>query len=365
LSCRKELVIINSNFVNLNYIIMRALPGVVLFIFLISPEGYSQDPFWGIRLYSFFDNTEFGHSEYQIPQTMAGVRFSPAFGLRWDSVHSITAGLDMLHEFGSDKILEDIYPTAFYKYEKDPFRFLMGAFPRNYAVEKYPRIFFQDSIRYYRPNINGMLIEYVKDRFSINLWLDWTGRQTTEMHETFFAGFSGKYKHGMFYVQNFTYMFHFAGKKDPVIDEALHDNLIFLSSAGLDLSGTTILDKLDFNVGWVTGLDRARADNTGWFVQPGLLSEARIQYRYFGLFNTFYTGKGQMYYYDDHDNELYWGDPIYRTRTYNRSDIYIDFAKGKLLNIRLIYSLHFTERRMYHEQALKISVDLDNIGFKH
>jgi len=338
---------------------------IFIFLFVLSAEGTSQQPFWQARLSSFFDNTEFGGSAYQIPQTMAGVHIAPAFGLKWDSVHSIRAGVDLLHEFGSDKIIGDVFLTAYYKYDRRPFRFLMGAFPRDYAVDRYPRIFFQDSIKYYRPNMNGMLVEYSGEQLFLNLWLDWTGRQSLEMHETFFAGFSGKYYQGVFYVQNFSYMFHFAGKMDPVIDEALHDNLVFLGAAGLDFSGKTILDKLEINLGWVTGMDRARADNTGWFVQHGLLSEAKIEYWYLGLFNTFYTGNGQMYYYGDHDNELYWGDPIYRTKTYDRADFYINFAKNKVLDIRLIYSLHFTEHTMYHEQALKMSVNLDNIGFKN
>ena len=342
---------------------MRVFRLMIFFSLLFTARGVAQKPFWEARLYSFFDNTEFGHSSYQIPQTMAGVRFAPALGFRWDSVHSLTAGIDMLHEFGSDKFLGDIYPTAYYKYDRQPFLFMMGAFPRDFAVRDYPRFFFQDSIRYYRPNINGILVAYSNEKLQLKLWLDWTGRQSPELHETFFTGFSGKYSHGLFYISNYWYMFHFAGKMDPVVDEALHDNILIMASVGLDLSGKTPFDILDINAGWVSGFDRARADMTGWFVQPGFLSEARIEYKHFGLFNTFYTGKGQMYYYNDHDNELYWGDPIYRARTYNRSDIYINFAENDLLNIRLIYSLHFTEHTIYHEQALKLSVNLNN-GFK-
>lgn len=341
---------------------MRSSLTILILFFLFSQPAYPQQPFWETGFYSFFDNTEFGHSAYQIPQTMAGVRFAPALGVKWDSVHSLTAGADMLFEFGSNKIPGDIHPIAYYKYDKEPFRFFMGAFPRDNAVSHYPRIFFQDSVRYYRPNINGILTEYSTDHLFLSLWLDWTGRQTTEHHETFFVGFSGKYKPGLFYIQPFFYMFHFAGVKNPVIDEALHDNLVVSVLAGVDLSPVTFFDKLDINAGWVSGFDRARADMTGWFVQPGFLSETRIEYRHIGLFNTFYKGEGQMYYYNDHDNELYWGDPAYRAKTYNRSDFYIQFAAKKSLSIRLIYSLHFMEHSIYHEQVLKLSVNL-NDGF--
>lgn len=343
---------------------MKTLIRIIFLCFLVSYEGLAQKPFWEAGLYSFFDNTEFGHSKVQIPQTMAGVRIAPGFGVRFDSVHSITLGVNLLHEFGSNEIIGDVFPTAYYKFDRKPFRFLMGAFPRNYAVERYPRIFFQDSITYYRPNINGILLEYSRKSLLLNLWLDWTSRQSYEMHEAFFMGFSGKYSISIFYLQEFSYMFHFAGKMDPVVEEALHDNGLLLTSLGIDLSGKTFFDQLDINGGWAIGLDRARADNTGWIDNSGFLSEAKIEFKHVGLFNTFYVGNGQMYYYNDHDNELYWGDPIYRAKIYNRSDFYIDFIKNKSVSTRLIYSLHFAEGTVYHEQALKVSINLNNLRFK-
>jgi hypothetical protein len=283
---------------------MKSPLRIILLFFLISAEGISQKPTWNVGLYPFFDNTEFGHSAIQIPQTMAGVRFAPGVGLQFDSIQSINIGINILHEFGSDKAIGDFFPTAYYEFDKKPFRFLMGAFPRKFALERYPRIFFQDSLTYYRPNINGILWEYSRKQLLLSLWLDWTSRQSHEMHEAFFMGFSGKFKPGVFYVQQFTYMFHFAGKMNPVIDEALHDNGVLLTSAGLDFSGKTIFDRLEINGGWIVGLDRARSDGTGWIVHHGFLSEAMIEYKQIGLFNTFYSGEGQMYYYNDHDNEL-------------------------------------------------------------
>jgi hypothetical protein len=338
---------------------------IVLLYLVISFNASSQKLTWQAGLYSFFDNTEFGHSHVQMPQTMAGVRFTPGFCLRFDSVHTITAGINMLHEYGSNSVVDDISPTAYYMYDREPVRFIAGAFPRDYALNRYPRIFFRDSLAYYRPNMNGILVDYSHDNLSANLWLDWTSRQSYENHEAFFVGFSGRYEMGIFYVQQFSYMFHFAGKMDPVINEALHDNIMMLASLGLDLSGKTFLDRLEINAGYVNGLDRARSDNTGWLVHNGFLTEAFIEYKRFGIFNTFYAGDGQMFFYKDHDNELYWGDPFYRTNTYNRSDFYLDFLRNDIVNARLLFSFHFTEKNVYNEQALKVSVNLNNIRLKH
>ena len=333
---------------------------IILLCFLLTTEAISQNVNWKVDIFSFFDNTEFGHSLVQIPQTMAGTQLAPELGLSWDSVHMANAGVNLLHEYGSGKVIDKFYLTAYYEFDKKPFRFIMGAFPRSYAIEKYPRIFFQDSITYYRPNINGIFWEIHNNKNYFDLWLDWTSRQSPTKHEAFFMGFSGKYNMGIFYLQHFGYMFHFAGVMKPVVDEALHDNGLFLTSAGVDLNGMTIFDKLNVNAGWVAGLERARSEQTGWLKHNGLLIEARVEYKKVGIFNSFYKGGSQMSFYSEHSNELYWGDPIYRAKTYNRSDLYINFISNKIVNVRLTYSLHFAENRIYHEQSLKASFNLNN-----
>jgi hypothetical protein len=291
---------------------------------------------------------------------MAGVRLAPEVGFSWDSIHSVNFGANFLHEFGSSKVIDNITPTVYYKMEKASFRFYMGAFPRKYVVEKYPRIFFQDSISYYRPNINGIYWEFCKNKNYINVWLDWTSRQSLSMHEAFFMGFAGRLNFGILYVQHFGYMFHFAGKMNPIITEALHDNGLFLTSLGFDFAGKTDFEKLEVNAGWVVGLERARADQTGWITQPGLMVEANIEYKGIGIFDSFYKGESQMKYYGDHSNELYWGDPVYRAKIYNRADLYLNFFHNTIVNLKLVYSLHFVEGKIYHEQLLKITFDLNN-----
>jgi hypothetical protein len=340
---------------------MKQLSWILLFILFTTGKSISQDLTWHTRLYTFFDNTEFSGSAFTIPQTMAGVMLAPDIGLRWDSVHSINVGVNLMHEFGSSLTIDKFYPTAYYEYLKGPFRFLMGAFPRSPLLDRYPRSFFRDSISYYRPNVNGIFMEYSKNKSYINVWLDWTGRQTESVHEAFFVGISGRYSWETLYLQHFGYMYHYAAVMNPVVEEALHDNTLFQTSFGLDLSGRTILDKLDLNAGWIIGLERARADNTGWIAQNGFLFETNIEYRYFGLLNSFYRGSGLMYFYNDHGDDLYWGDPLYRAKTYNRSDLYLRLSNNKKVDIKLTWSLHFLESKIYNEQMLKVVVNLNNL----
>jgi hypothetical protein len=155
---------------------------------------------------------------------MSGIQLVPEIGFKWDSSHFAGAGVNLLHEFGSGEPVDNLYLTAYYEYRKKPFRFLMGAFPRNNVLDKYPRIFFQDSISYYRPNVNGIFWEIHSGKDYLNVWLDWTGRQSSEVREAFFIGLSGKYNLGVFYLQHFDYMFHFAKDLDPAGDNGMHDN---------------------------------------------------------------------------------------------------------------------------------------------
>ena len=339
---------------------MKKLFWIVIFLFLIVFEGFTQEKKWKVELFPFFDNTEFGKSAVKIPQTMTGVIFAPEAGLRWDSVHNVNIGVNLVHEFGSPKAIDKFYPTAYYEYDNGPITFIMGAFPRYKTIEKYPRLFFQDSISYYRPNINGIFWEFRQGQRYLNLWLDWTGRQSETIREAFFMGISGRYNLGILYFQHFGYMFHFAGKMHPVVQEALHDNGLFYTSVGVDLSGKTGLNKLEANGGWVIGLERSRADNTGWIKMNGFLMEIRVEYKVIGLFNSFYKGRGQMYFYNSLGNELYWGDPVYRAKTYNRSDFYIRFIQNRNVNMELTYSLHYLESRIYHEQMLKVRININN-----
>jgi hypothetical protein len=329
-------------------------------LFLVTCSvAYSQEFTWRTGLFSFFDNIEFGRSAFKVPQTMAGIMVSPEAGLVWDSVNGISAGVNLMHEFGSSKAIDRIYPTAYYTYSRGRVTFNMGAFPRRLAEEEYPHLFFQDSISYYRPNINGISLKLGNYKNYINLWLDWTGRQSNTVREAFFVGFSGRYAYNILYVQHFDYMFHFAGRANPATEEALHDNLLFQTSAGVDLSGRSFFDRLDINAGWVMGMERARADNTGWVYMSGFITEARAEYKYFGLYNSLFMGHGLMNFYGDHSNELYWGDPVYRAGTYDRLDLYIKFLKEKKVNIDLTWAFHFLEGRIYNEQLLKIRVNLN------
>ena len=339
---------------------------IIILLFLgIGSFGFSQEILYQVGLHNFFDNNEFADCPVGTSQTMAGVHVVPQIGLGWDAKHRIFAGVDALHEFGSDQTIGYHDLIAYYEYDSNPFRFYMGAFPRKQALDKYPLFFFQDSIRNYRPIMTGLFWEYYSEKGDfMNVWLDWASRQTFTKHETFFMGWSGRYNRNIFYGQHFGYMFHFAGVMDPDNHTPVHDNGRLWTALGMDLSSKTSLDELDINAGWAVGLERNRGSDDGWYSPQGLLSQVRIEYRGFGLFNTYYQGGASGKFYDEHGSQLYWGDRLYRTTSYNRLDGYYYFFKNDVVTLKLIYSLHFLEGGMFHEQQFYASFDLEHLKKK-
>jgi hypothetical protein len=333
---------------------------ILISLLLVGSDAFAQEMNWRLDVFGFFDNTEFAHSAVKIPQTMAGVIVAPEAGVVWDTVNKVNIGVNLLHEFGSPNAIDKFFPTAYYESLRGPVRFMIGAFPRSRTLEKYPRLFFQDSVSYYRPNINGIFTEYRKGENYLNIWMDWTGRQSKTVNEQFFIGFSGRYKDGIIYLQHYGAMFHYAGKMNPLVEEPLHDNLLFLTSLGVDLAGKTCFNKLEANAGWVIRKERSRADNSGWIASNGFLVETRVEYKWFGIFNTYYKGDNMMYFYRELGNKLYWGDPAYRSKSSDRADFYISFLQRHTVNLNLTYSLTFMESHVYHEQMLKLIVNLNS-----
>ncbi|MDL2223165.1 hypothetical protein LJB98_03605 [Bacteroidales bacterium OttesenSCG-928-M11] len=326
----------------------------------ISITAFSQEFLWKTDVYSFFDNTEFSGSEVQNDQTMAGIHLAPQIGLNWNKRHRIFAGVDLLHDFASDEAIDEYKPIVYYEFQGKMLQFYMGAVPRKNLLDKYPRMFFQDSITNYRPTINGFFWELNKNKHYANVWLDWTGKQSKDTNEAFFMGWSGRYNYKLLYAQHFGYMFHYALKKDADINESVHDNGLVLTSIGLDFSKLTGFEQLEINAGWSVGLDRDR--NIGeWNTPQGFLSETKIEYKGIGLFNTLYLGESQQIFHKDHSSKLYWGDSFYRLKKYNRTDFDIHFIKSQVVNIKFTCSLHFAESKVYGQQIFNVSFNLNNL----
>jgi hypothetical protein len=213
--------------------------------------------------------------------------------------------------------------------------------------------------------MTGLFWEYYSKKGDyMNIWLDWTSRQTFAERETFFMGWSGRYNQNIFYLQHFGYMFHFASVMDPEKHTPVHDNGRLWTALGIDLSSKTPLDELDINAGWAIGLEQDRATDDGWRCPQGLLSQIKVEYRGLGALNTYYKGGSQGLFFDEYGSQLYWNDRLYQATRYDRLDGYLYFLKTDVVTLKFVFSLHFVEPGMFTSQQLYATFDLDNLKNK-
>ena len=154
---------------------------LVFWVFLFASSTTAQEFIWEIGNHSFFDNREYFNS-YVDYQTIFGSRIYGYAGFSINSKHQFGAGLDYLYEFGSKGELLKPDIIMFYSSRSDNLEFTIGAFPHHHKISM-PFALFSDTINYYRPNIEGMLLEYRTDYFRHNAWIDWTSRQSYSKRE--------------------------------------------------------------------------------------------------------------------------------------------------------------------------------------
>lgn len=310
---------------------------------------------WKAGMYHFFDNTEFLGSSYINDQTMAGIRISPEIGLGMKGNHHFRVGFDALKSYGSPNLVDSCSPTAYYLYDNGHFKFMMGSFAREGQLNDFSRAFFQDSIRYYRPNMNGFLLAYGDDKLQAKLFLDWTGKQSQTVHEAFFVGGSVNYHTSIFVAETQALMFHHAASLQ---ERGVRDNILLHPALGLNLDGQTWLDSLRLSVGALVGIERNRLMTDIFTSRSGILVELDAFYQGFGLTSSTYLGQGIQIDYASMGSELYWGDPLYRGNYYSRIDLSYDFIRLPYLTGKVNFANHFSEGHFYVEQSLIVSASL-------
>lgn len=310
---------------------IKILFTLIIFSFVFN-IARAQEVEGSLGLHTFADNREYGKSG-RYPQTIFGIRLSPELGLLLDSVHRIRVGFNALHEFGSPKFTNHIDPVVYYQYTKKDWNFYMGAFPRYKLLTDYPRSILTDTLNYYRPNVEGMLVKFENEHFRQTVWIDWTSRQTATARENFLFGLSGQYKSGLFFVSHYAMMLHNAGPAVSIEGDHIEDNGALAVKLGLDLSKKTFLDSLTINAGGLMSFERVRTIG-GWQTPKGLLLEFHAEYKRFGIINSYYNGEG---------HNIRFGDRFYTSKVYNRTDLTWRPILFKNIEGILDLSFHFVD----------------------
>lgn len=302
---------------------------------------------------AFADNREYTNTVHP-PQTIFGARISPEAGFLLDSTHRLRAGAHVQKEFGSRENAYQINPILYYQYTSRKVEFYMGFFPRVGLLDQYPLPLLNDTLRYFRPNVEGILLKLNIGRGYQTAWIDWTSRQTATDRETFLTGFSGRQNLGRFFIDNHFVLYHYAGPAVHLPDDHIRDNASLMLRAGFDLSKGGFFDSLAVHAAWLVSFDRLR-NVYDWQTPSGFQYGFSLRKNKFYWNSVLYTGEGQS---------MAYGDSFYKAPVYGRADLGYEFLRKEFVQIKFVLSLHYIEEKLDNQQLLTVFISTGNLNRK-
>lgn len=335
---------------------------VTVWFFLFFPTLlFSQEFKWETKLDFFFDNTEFAKSKLTHDQTMAGVRLTQEVGWMFDEKNYIMGGVDALKSLVGDDFINDFNFLAYYQLKDENTLLKVGAFQRSNLLDDYSTLFFQDSVAFYKPTMEGIYFQKGDNRQFVKLWLDWTGLQSIDVRESFFLGASAYKEFGKYIFADFqSYMFHYATTRPSLPNMSVADNLLGQLSVGFQYSNKKGLDKLQFSAGVLAGYERDRRAMDDYKTPLGMVASGDVEYKAFGMENLLYLGQKRMSYYEDFGNQMYWATPFLRGGNYFQNKLYWNFIDNQNVKAQLAAKTHVAEGNVYFEQMLTLTAKINN-----
>ena len=305
------------------------------------------------------------------------------YGFRGEAVHRVMVGADLTADFGSGRKAVDMLGelTMYYSLQKRlsakcSMEMTAGIFSRNKSRAHYSDAFFSDSLRFYDPNIEGLLLTFDRPHSSYELGVDWMGQIGKGRRERFmvFAAGSAELKEWLRlgYSAN---LYHYANSYEV---RGVVDNLLLNPWLDFDLAPFVPLERLSFTLGYLQSLQRDRI-NVGRFQCPqGGEFIFELRKWNLSLRNTLYYGRDLMPLYDSLDaggfkygSELYRGDPYYRVRPalaaadkaalYDRIDLFWEPRIAPGSHLKIAARFNFNGRYSGGSQIVALRFDLGEL----
>lgn len=338
---------------------MKKTIQLLLFLFL-SASMLAQHLDWKAGVNFFFDNTEFARSAYTTDQTMAGVNLSPEIGVKWSTENTVFAGVNVLKKLGSASFSNNIQLLTYYQFQDKKTIFRAGAFLKENLLDDYSNFFFQDSITYYRPTIQGLYLKKGDKKHFVKLWLDWTGLQSDTIRESFFLGTSAYQQlNDHFFFDFQSYVFHYANTQPAHPEQNVCDNILAQLSAGYHYKNQSGLNKLIFSAGILAGFERNRKWKDDYSMPIGLVGKADLEYKEWGIENLLYAGEPRMKLYGSLGGNFYWGNPFLQGKFYLQNKIYWKVFDTKYVSGQLASRIHCCEKNIFFEQLFTLSANIN------
>jgi hypothetical protein len=319
---------------------------------------HAQEYRWGVELDYFFDNREYKKSSFADSQTLQGVWLNVLGGVAWDAKHTIYAGANLLKMPGMHKAVNKTDFTLYYQYKQPKILFRAGAFPRKEALPNYSDFFFEDSVNYFMPLMQGVFWQAGKDGNFFNAWMDWTGYATADSRESFYLGFSGKASKGIFFGDFQSYLFHYAGTLPRNPAYGVSEQMQGIASLGLEYESATGFRGL-LSAGIFAGLEKDRKSKEN-YKPVGFTARADAELYGIGMENSLYIGDARMRLFPVHGSGLYWGSRFLMGSSYLRSKWYIRLLESDHVSARINGNLHFSEGHVLFQQTFSVTADISN-----
>lgn len=337
----------------LKFICLTAMIGLCSLNVTAQEESKAEVVF-GVDYLSFFDNREV-KSPYQRSQTIFGSRLGGEVGIQFGP-NQILVGALGIKDFGEKDWVKEAF-TFYYHYESGHFSGAFGLFPRQRLKTELPDIFIYDSLRYYSPTINGALIQYTGHHGYAEFYCNWLSKQGHNKREVFELVSDGRLGMKNFYVGWNAQLLHYALPKNATT-EHIYDKVMLNPHVGFETNKVGWLDALSANMGAVISFNRDRTDMK-WKRPLGFMGEVKLRKWRFELHDLLYKGERQFSDYEKHGVGLHRGDPYFRSRMYNRTDLSFYLLNKDYIQCRATASMHFTEGEIDNSQQIILHITLD------
>jgi hypothetical protein len=329
-------------------------PGRIFFSFItlcvlivLASNSFGQQITLKTGIFSFFDNREY-FNYYENDQTIFGTRVFANTTLSVNDKSELCIGVDGLYEFGAKFNADYIKPIAYIHHKGDPIDLYFGSFYRDPIINM-PKLLLNDTLQYYKPNVEGIYLAYNNKNIKHNIWIDWVSRQSKVDKEIFYIGGSGSvtYKY-WFYKHDFIFT-HYALTSNAYSNEHIRDNGGIYSRLGYEKKSFLIFDSISFSIGGVISYDRTR-NITPLRYYKGIMTEIGLYYKAIGVHCSNYTGNGQL---------IITGDPLYKAKFYNRVDLIWRIFNHPGIEGAVEFSVHFINDIIDYSQKFTLRADLD------
>lgn len=311
-----------------------------------------------------------------IPRTISAVSLEPEIGLGIGESHALWVGGYGIQNMGAKPIAKGarggIY--AYYAFSQSGFRALLGIAPRKKLILRYPRTFFRNDFEFMNPNINGVIFQYESPQNATikgqsELVLNHFGGNLADATDMFYASFGGKITlfnslilgadAMMYHIQDTKLLQKNAANSEVT----LFDNVLYDASIAWDLRGfdkvSDIFEVANIGIALLGEAERKRGIKDEFRNNIGYEVSANLQYKGFGIEESYYFGKPQMRYFKEFGEDIYNGLPFYQTN-FNRINAYYAY-KNDFATISFNLVFYVINKRLSTQQMLVFSFNSEKL----